>query len=174
MEVSEQNAPPPSWVQVVLIGRNPARTLWRIVVLVAACLVVFNFVLLPIHVDGISMMPTYHDRQVNCVNRLAYLFHAPRRGDVVGIRLRAGRHVMYMKRVVGLPGETLAFHHGHLFINGKMVYEPYVKAPCDWELPATTLGLDEYFVVGDNRSMPAADHTKGKAERRFILGKVLL
>jgi len=174
METSEETAPPPSWLQVVLIGRRPTRTLWRIVLLVAVCFVVFNFVLLPIHVEGVSMFPTYKENAVNCINRLGYVFHEPRRGDVVGIRLRAGRHVMYIKRIVGLPGETLAFHHGHLFINGKMVYEPYVKAPCDWELPPVTLESNEYFVVGDNRSMPAADHTKGRAQRKFILGKVLL
>ena len=85
----------------------------------AVSFVVFKFVLLPIRVEGGSMLPTYQDRSVNFVNRLAYLFHEPRRGDVVAIGLLAGEHVMYMKRVVGLPGETVAFHKGHLYINGQ-------------------------------------------------------
>jgi signal peptidase I len=174
METCEETAPPPSWLQVVLIGRNPVRTLWRIVLLVGVCFFVRSYVLLTIYVEGVSMLPTYKENAFNCVNRLAYVFHEPRHGDVVGIRLRAGRHVMLIKRVVGLPGETVAFRRGHLFVNGKMVYEPYEKAPCDWDLPPVTLAPDEYFVVGDNRSMPAADHTKGRAQRKFILGKVLL
>ena len=55
------------------------------------------------------MLPTYRDHGVNFVNRLAYVFHEPRRGDVVAIRTLAGEHVMYMKRIVGLPGETVTF-----------------------------------------------------------------
>lgn len=174
MGLKDENSPPLSWLKVVVVGRNPTRTFYRVIVLVAVSFVVFNFVLLPIRVDGISMLPTYKSGSVNCLNCLAYSFHEPRRGDVVGIRLRAGRHIMYMKRIVGLPGETVAFRHGRLLINGKPRYEPYLRTPCDWDTPPQVLGGDEYFVVGDNRSMPAADHTKGKVERKYIVGKVLL
>ena len=59
-------------------------TLLRIVVLVVTCFVVFRFVLLPIRVDGGSMLPTYKEHGINVINRVAYLFHEPRRGDVVG------------------------------------------------------------------------------------------
>src|SRR5437870_1231965 len=76
-----------SWVRAAIIGRRPKRTLLRIVVLVVTCFVVFRFVLLPIRVDGGSMLPTYKEHGINVINRVAYLFHEPRRGDVVGIRL---------------------------------------------------------------------------------------
>jgi signal peptidase I len=79
-----------------------------------------------------------------------------------------------MKRIVGLPGETVAFRRGHLLINGKLVIEPYVKAPCDWDISPFTVDADKYFVVGDNRSMPARDHDKGEAPRKYILGKLFL
>jgi signal peptidase I len=167
-------APSPSWIQTVLIGRNPKRTAIRIVILVALCLIVFNrFVLVPIRVEGLSMMPTYQDHRINFVNRLAYDFHKPQRGDVVAIRT-SGISIMYMKRVIGLPGETVTFHEGHAYIDGELLNEPYVKTRCDWELPPRQLGPDEYFLVGDNRSMPASDHTMGVAPRQRIVGKVLL
>ncbi len=128
----------PGWLQIALIGRRPKNTLLRIAVLVAACFVVFRFVLLPIRVEGISMEPTYHNHRINCVNRLAYLFHEPQRGDVVSIRFSAPEKFsapseMLMKRIIGLPGETVAFHAGHAYINGHLLDEPYVKTNCDWE-----------------------------------------
>jgi signal peptidase I len=157
----------------MVFGRNPKVTLLRCVALVITCLVTFKFVLLPIRVSGASMLPTYKENGINFVNRLAYRFHPPRRGDVVAIRL-AGEHVMYMKRILALPGETIAFHEGRAFINGRLFSEPYVKLACAWEHPAETVGPDEYFVVGDNRSMDWSDHIKGMATRERIVGKVLL
>jgi signal peptidase I len=169
---SESEAP--SWLQAVLIGRNPRRTAVRIVVLVAVSFILFNkFVLLPIRVDGMSMLPTYKDKRVNFVNRLAYVFHPPARGDVVAIQT-SGISIMFMKRIIGLPGETVAFHKGHALINGQVLDEPYVRSSCDWELPSRTLGQNEYYFVGDNRGMAAEDHTKGVATRGKIVGKVLL
>ena len=145
----------------------------RIVILVVVCFVVAKFILLPIRISGPSMLPTYSEHGVNFVNRLAYLFHEPRRGDVVAIRL-AGPSVMFMKRIIGLPGETVTFHNGHVFINGKLLDEPYVKFPCNWEHEPRTLGPFDYYFVGDNRSMPQVDHTEGKASRDRIVGRVLL
>jgi signal peptidase I len=107
------------------------------------------------------------------VNRLAYLWHEPRRSDVVSIRL-AGVHLMYLKRIISLPGETVAFVNGQVLINGEVLDEPYEKLPCDWNRPPEKLGPDEYFVVGDNRSMPWQDHTFGKVERNRIVGKAVL
>ena len=165
---------PPPLLQRVLVGRNPKRTLVRIVVLVVVAVVVFRYVLLPIRVNGGSMLPTYRENGVNFVNRLAYLFHEPRRGDVVAIRLLAGEHVMYMKRIVGLPGENVAFHRGRLFVNGKPVDEPYVKLRCTWEHAPEPVGPDQYYFVGDNRNMPWEDHYKGRQSRDLIVGKLLL
>ena len=74
------------------------------------------------------MLPTYHDGQINFLNRLAYLRHEPQRGDVVGIRY-SGDSILLLKRIVGLPGEEVSFDEGKLFINGKPLEEPYVKSP---------------------------------------------
>lgn len=155
-------------------GRNPRRTLLRAAVLAATALGVFRFLLLPVQVRGESMWPTYRNRSWNLVNRLAYWGGTPRRGDVVCIRFTAGEHILILKRIVGLPGETVAFHAGQLFINGQPVAEPYVRTPCDWNEPERRLGPGEYYVVGDNRGMPVADHWHGIADRWRIVGKVLL
>jgi len=59
-------------------------------------------------------------------------------------------------------------------INGEVLDEPYEKLSCDWDLPPEKLGPDEYFVVGDNRSMPWQDHKFGKVDRNRIVGKAVL
>jgi signal peptidase I len=163
----------PHWFHIVALGRKPRNTLIRIAILVAACFVVFKFILLPVRVEGISMLPTYKNRSWNFINRFAYCRHEPRRGDVVGIRL-AGYHLMFLKRIVGLPGETVAFENGRVLINGKMLDEPYEKWKCDWTLPPEKIETNEYFVVGDNRTMPPEDHKFGRVDRNRIVGKVLL
>jgi len=118
------------------------------------------------------MLPTYQDGSKYFVNRIAYLWREPQRGDVISIRM-AGIHEMYLKRIIGLPGETVAFVNGRVLINGEVLDEPYEKLPCDWNLPPEKLGPDQYFVVGDNRSMPSQDHYFGKMDRDRIVGKII-
>ena len=181
----------PRWVRIAVIGRNPKATLVRVAVLIVTSFVVFKFILLPIRVEGISMLPNYKDCSWNLVNQFAYLRHEPQRRDVVGIRFSRPEantpagihqaanwleppHVMLLKRIVGLPGETVAFVDGHVLINGEVLDEPYEKYDCDWNRPAVQLDPDEYFVVGDNRSMPWENHVKGRAQRGQIVGKAIL
>jgi signal peptidase I len=181
----------PRWLRILVIGRNPKVTLVRAAVLGVVCFIVFKFGVLHIRVEGISMAPNYPDRSAHYVNRLAYLWHGPQRGDVVSIRFSGGLtnaavgihqaakwlappHVVLLKRIIGLPGETVAFVNGHAFIDGELLEEPYQKLPCDWNLPPEKLGPDEYFVVGDNRTMPLELHEHGKARRDQIVGKAIL
>lgn len=162
------------WLRTILIGRKPGFTLIRIAVLVLGTFVLFKYVLLPpVRITGPSMSPTLRDGSVRFVNRLAYAWHEPQRGDIVSIRF-AGNSVMYMKRIVGEPGETVEFSNGRLLINGEPLDEPYVKSPCRWNSEPRKLGPDEYFVVGDNRSMSMQDHDHGVATRDRIVGKLLL
>jgi signal peptidase I len=181
----------PSWVRIAVMGRNPKATLARVAVLIVTCFIVFKFILLPIRVEGISMLPTYKNHSIHFVNRFAYLWHEPRRGDVVGIRFSRAEtkattgiqkavrwleppHIMLLKRIIGLPGETVAFENGRVLINGEVLDEPYEKYDCDWNLPPKELGPDENFVVGDNRSMSLEGHTLGRPQRSQIVGKLLL
>jgi len=163
----------PSLVRRVIIGRNPTRTLARVIVWIVVIFAIRTYALLPIRVEGVSMLPTYSENGINFVNCLAYSFHPPQRGDVVAIRYN-GRSFMLCKRIVGLPGEVVGFHHGHVEINGEPLDEPYVRRPCNWEHAPERLGPNEYYVVGDNRSMEFEAHTQGIAERKRIVGKVLL
>ena len=163
----------PRWVGIVVMGRNPRATLARVAVLIITSFGIFKFILLPIRVEGISMLPNYPDRSWNLVNRFAYVRHEPQRGDVISIRL-AGLHVMYLKRIIGLPGETVAFENGRALINGAVLDEPYVKWSCNWDYPPVKLGPGEYFVVGDNRTMPWQVHELGRVGRDHIVGKLLL
>ena len=177
MENTEVQGTPPWW-QRAIVGRSPKRTFVRVVILVVTTFVLFRFVVMGVQVEGESMSPTYKNNSIHLMNRLAYMSHEPRRGDVVFIRIadpsiKFPRYA-YMKRIVGKPGETIAFHEGRAFINGQPLDEPYVQYPCDWERAPVKLDTDQYFVVGDNRSMPIADHTMGAPRRKQILGKMLL
>ena len=175
MEPGASAARFPGWLRVMLIGRKPKRTLIRAIVLAAFCFVFFKFfffrqIILPVRIEGYSMFPTYRDRGVNFVNRLAYRRSQPQRGDIVGIRM-AGPSVMLMKRIVGLPGETIAFENDRLIINGEEMPEPYLKrhSPAPF-LPPVKLGSDQYYVIGDNRMNSDA----GRIDRDRIMGKILL
>jgi signal peptidase I len=165
--------PKPSWLKTLVIGRNPKRTLIRVATVIVTSFVVFKFVLKPIRIEGISMAPSYRNGSWNLVNKLAYVWTEPRRGDVVAIRM-AGEHVMLMKRIVGLPGEHVKMVAGRISINNEPLEESYVagRPHYSWKYERT-LGEDEYFFIGDNRTMRVEDHYKGFALRRRIAGKVL-
>lgn len=171
--MSSDDKPKVSWLRRLTIGRNPKVTLIRAVILGILTIVIFKTLLLPVRVTGISMAPTYKDGRVNFINRLAYHSRAPQRGDVVGVRF-AGPSIMLLKRVVGLPGERIGFSGGHVTVNGKPLAEPYLLWPSTWEREPVELAPDEFFVVGDNRTMPMKDHTFGIAKRERILGKLIL
>ncbi|HWD91048.1 MAG TPA: signal peptidase I [Verrucomicrobiae bacterium] len=175
METGATVARFPGWLRIALIGRNPKRTLIRATALAVFCFLFFKFfffkvIVLPVRIEGNSMFPTYHDRGINFVNRLAYRHSQPQRGDVVGIRM-AGPSVMLMKRIVGMPGETIAFEHGRLFVNGEAIPEPYLKtrSPAPF-LEPVKLDTNEYYVIGDNRM----NSDRGRIDRDRIMGKIVL
>lgn len=165
----------PAWMRFIL-GRSPAWTLVRVLLLVFVALVVFKFILLPIRVTGDSMFPTCRNGQIKFVNQLAYLKHPPQRGDIVAAEFE-GRRVLLLKRIVGLPGETLQVYNGEVYINGKKLDEPYVNG----KIPGPTnkgygstrepipLGPTEYMVIGDNRPI-SEGYIK---DEKQIVGKVL-
>jgi len=132
------------------------------------CYAFFTWVLWPVKVLGDSMLPNYHDGELHFVNKLAYRHEGPRRLDVVGLYAPNGD--VYIKRVLGLPGETVAFQDGGIVINGRKLEENYV----DTRIPPRVgeegkLGPDEYFVIGDNR----ATSVLGTVPVKKIIGKVV-
>lgn len=163
--------PVAGWMHLVA-GRRPKRALARAGVLVVGSLVVFKFLLLPIRVVGISMVPTYRNGSVNFVNRISYSVAKPKRGDVVTIRM-PGENVVLLKRIVALPGERVAIERGVVKINGAPLPEPYVLSNRAWRYPETRVDDDEYFVIGDNRTMDQGGHYFGFVKREEIIGKVI-
>jgi signal peptidase I len=156
----------------ILFGSNPRATTARSLTIIAVAAILFRFVLLPVRLEGISMLPTYEDGELNFANRLAYAFKLPHRGDVVAIRM-AGESVVYVKRIIGLPSEEVRIVQGTVMINGRPLTEPTVRYRIPWNMGAVTLRADEYFMVGDNRSMDMINHDFGRALREKIVGKLL-
>jgi signal peptidase I len=160
-------------VKRLLVGARPSRTLARAAVLLAVAYVVFGYLLIPVRGEGPSMWPTLRDGQFIIVNSAAYWTTDPQRGDIVALSL-AGRRVVYIKRIVGLPGERVRIDRGTVFVNGAPLAEPYVAQRRPWTIDEVALGSDEYLVIGDNRGMTARNHDFGKARRERVIGRVML
>lgn len=126
------------------------------------------WVILPVRADGDSMLPTYSSGRFTVVNRLAYFNSRPNRGDIVALRL-AGTSVVYIKRIIALPGERISVSDGVVHINGSPLAEPYVRHNRSWEFEEVTLGPGQYFVVGDNRNISDA----GRVEAERIVGRLM-
>lgn len=156
----------------VLVGRSLSWTLVRGSALALLLLLASRHALSPIRAAGVSMQPTYEDGQLLWLNRLAYRLGTPARGDVVAIVL-AGEHAVLVKRIIGMPGERVRMDGGRVFVDDQPLDEPYRQLPTDWSVEELELGADEYYVVGDNRSMPVALHDFGTARRERLLGRLL-
>ncbi len=141
----------------------------RAVAVAVFAYIFFGYVCTPFVVRGRSMEPTYHNGAFDFLWKPAFLFSGPRRGDVVAIRL-AGDEVVYLKRVVALSGDTVAFKDGTLLVNGTPVREPYVNGPCHWNLPPRKVDPGNVYVIGDNRSMPMEQHDFGQVSAQRIVG----
>lgn len=158
-----------TWWGRALVGRHPRRTLARVATIVVVTFVLFKFVFIAIRVEGNSMSPTYRSGWPNLINRLAYRWHEPRRGDVVAVRAE-GTYLVLLKRIVGLPGERIAIHHGNVFVNGQPLNEPYARGRDVSSRDEIRLGHNEYFVIGDNRDVSLYFTVR----RQEILGKIVL
>jgi len=148
------------------------RKIIRLILIATLAFAVFKFILAPVWITGLSMEPTYHNGRLIFINRLIYLRRPPARGEVVAIRT-SGLEVMYLKRVVALPGESLEIDNGLVKINGKLLAEPYVTKRQPWQVPTVTLEPDEYYVIGDNRENDAANHLFGRVAIERIVGRAL-
>ena len=137
----------------------------------AVAVVVFGFILRPCFIDGGSMLPNWPEKGFTFCFKWRYLFSKPRRGDVVVVRY--SNRVYFLKRVIALPGDTVAFFRGRLFVNGKLVKEPYVKYISNWNLPPRKVDPGSFYVVGDNRSQHISQHKFGQVRASRIIGAPL-
>ncbi len=146
------------------------RFLIRVAAVALVAYLFFGHLLIPMFIRGRSMEPTYHDGGFTFCWRGSYLFHPPRRGDIVAVKL-AGEKVMLLKRVVALEGEEVEFRNGVLFVDGKPLDEPYVKNRFAWDLPPRKIEPGCVYLVGDNRGMPIEEHDFGQTPISRIAGK---
>ncbi len=126
--------------------------------------------------DGPSMQPGLHTDERVLVNSLAYTFHGPARGDVIVFHPPSAPNDRYIKRVIGLPGDTITLTANDVIVNGVTLHEPYITLapPGETENPEPeTIKLTEsqYFVMGDNRTNSEDSRFFGPITQRAIIGK---
>lgn len=147
-----------------------------IAVVVAATYLVVTFVGQRTQVSGESMETTLSDGDHLIVDKISYRFRDPERYDIVVFPYRLEENTYYIKRIIGLPGETVQIVDGYVYINGIQLDEHYgneiMEKPGIAAEPVT-LGEDEYFVLGDNRNNSQDSRTAsvGVIHRNEILGR---
>ncbi|WP_060687054.1 signal peptidase I [Ardenticatena maritima] len=137
-------------------------------------LLIFALVRIPtqtFRIEGSSMLPNFHNGQFLIVNKAVYWFREPQRGEVIVFRFSDNPRKDYIKRVIGLPGETVEVRQGQVYINGQPLEEPWKPNPGSYTKTPITLGPDEYYVLGDNRNNSSDSHLWGPIHRNRIIGK---
>jgi signal peptidase I len=132
-----------------------------------------NAVSARVRVDGFSMRPTLQDGEYILVNKLAYTFSEPARGDIVVFVFPINPEEDLIKRIIGIPGDTISIQDGVLSVNGVGVEEPYINAP-----PAYSgtwhVSEGELFVLGDNRNDSRDSHQWGLLPIENVIGRAVL
>jgi signal peptidase I len=149
-----------SWVRDVLAS-------------VAVSVFIILFLYQPVRVEGTSMVPMLQDQDRLFINKLAYHVGEVKPLDVVVFHYPRDVTKSYIKRVIALPGDQLRIDHGRVYVNGKLLAEPYVPARFTDERsqPEMTVPADEYFVMGDHRSISSDSRDFGPVDRSLIYGK---
>lgn len=151
----------------------------NMLVFAIAIFTLFEMVLPRSIVDGHSMEPSFVSDQRLVISRAHYWLGAPERGDIIVFNSpqpRSSNESALVKRVIGLPGDTVEFRDQQLYINGELLEEPYINEPCSnykcrdniWEL-----GPEEYFMMGDNRNVSNDSRAFGPVPASNIVGEVL-
>ncbi len=152
-------------------------TILYILVVLAGTWLLITFVGQRTSVSGSSMEPTLHHEDQLILDKLSYRFSDPKRFDIIVFPFQYQEKTYYVKRIIGLPGETVQIDAaGNIYIDGRILEEDYGMEPIVFPGLASepvTLGEDEYFVLGDNRnnSSDSRDPSVGNIRRKNIVGK---
>ncbi len=141
-------------------------------------LLVYLFLWQPHRIKGRSMEPNFHDGELILTNKISYRIHEPHRGDVIVFRAPMREDRDYIKRIIGLPGERVMIKGGRVYINGKLLEEPYlpvdVVTKAGFYLPEgveKVVPRHSYVVMGDNREHSSDSREWGPVPFRNIIGK---
>lgn len=143
--------------------------------------IIVAFVARPHRVDGPSMQPTLLHNDVILTDEISYKFNAINRGDIVIFHApHDPENRDFIKRVIGLPKETITLRDGVVYINNQLFNEPYLSSQTTSGSAflkndsTVTLNQDEYFVMGDNRNVSSDSRSWGAVPKKNIVGKALL
>jgi len=161
----EANPSQPTTAQGSSLFREIVETLLLTVVI----FVLVNAITGRFRIDGSSMEPNLHDGEYVIVNRVMYRLQAPQRGDVVVFQREGKRE--FIKRIIGLPGETVEVKGSRVLVNGVALTEPYIAQPNAYSMEPRKIGPNEYFVLGDNRNNSSDSHNWGTIPLSVIDGK---
>ena len=164
-------------------GEEPRVRVWRAVwellhdlsVAVLFCFFLITFVAQAFRVQGTSMLPLLQDGERIIVNKFIYRFHPIERSDVVVFWYPKDPSVSFIKRVVGLPGDTVEIRNGILHVNGQVVREEYLSPRFrdnDTHLP-TEVKKGYYFVLGDHRNSSNDSRSWGEVPEKYIYGRAV-
>jgi signal peptidase I len=124
-----------------------------------------------IQVLSISMQPTLYEKDFVLVNKVVYKLDAPERGDVIVFRYPPNPETTpYIKRVIGIPGDTVRITDREVFVNDQPITEPYIAALPDYK-GEWSVGENELFVLGDNRNNSSDSHHWGMVPLENVIGK---
>jgi len=139
----------------------------------AASVLIITFLYQPVRVEGTSMLPRLVDQDRLFINKFVYHFEAIERGDVVVFHYPRDPQKSYIKRIIAIPGDRLRIDEGRVYVNGKALSEPYI--PQEYRdtrsLDAMVIPPNEYYVMGDHRSISLDSREFGPVDRDLIYGK---
>lgn len=163
------------------ILRSAGELLQVALIVTAIVLPVRYFLIQPFYVKGASMEPNFEDHQYLIIDEISYRFRAPERGEICVFRYPNDPSQFFIKRIIGLPGETVSVSGGKITIEGtdgrvRLLDESaYLSADVITAgEKTTTLGTGEYFVLGDNRANSLDSRIFGQVPRSDIVGRVML
>jgi signal peptidase I len=156
--------------------RNEIRVWTRdLLIAIGLALVIIVFLYQPVKVEGTSMAPLLSDQERIFINKFVYRFENIHRGDVVVFWYPLDRSKSFIKRVIGLPGETVDIRHGMLYVNGEPIPEPYVPPQYAdiTDFGPIRVPKDSYFVMGDHRISSNDSRVFGPVSSQFIYGRAV-
>lgn len=133
-------------------------------------LIVYVFLVQPHRVQGSSMVPNFDSGELLLTEKVTYYFSKPERGDVIVFQAPVGNKVDFIKRIIGLPGDTVRVENRNVYINGNKLEENYISGETQGK-EVITLQDNEYFVLGDNRGASSDSRVFGPIKGNSFRGR---